>query len=145
MAGGFGNVYVFNLYVENILKVNLNGQGTAGSIIAPAQTTKPPYAPQQIVVSRTNLNQDQLNSPLFVQGSNTITVDYYMESWTAAVTIDPVNQSALQNDLWIYLCYQTAWLLDTTGDFQTFSYSQASKMVLGRQVITNQTPTSMRF
>jgi len=125
MAGGFGNVYVFNLYVEDIISFTLNGQNSAGKIVCPsAVTTKTPYSPQQLPVSRTNLNKSQLNSSLFVQGNNSMTVDYLGQSWTATVTI-PV-QPALQLDLWLYVAYQQAWLFDTSGDLlQTIQYEEA--------------------
>jgi hypothetical protein len=114
MANGFGNVYVFNLYVENMTAFNLNGQGPAGTIAGPVETSTPPYEPQQLVVSRTNLTQSQLSSPLFVQGSNDITVDYLGQAWKGTVVIG--TQPALQYDLWLYIGYQVAFLFDTVGN-----------------------------
>lgn len=113
MANGFGNVYVFNLYAEAMTAFNLNGQGSAGKIGAPVSTSTPPYVPSQLVVSRTNLNQGQLSSPLFVQGANTINVNYLGQSWQGTVNIP--TQPGLQFDLWLYVGYQIAFLFDTQG------------------------------
>ena len=111
----YGNVYIFNLYVESMTAFNLNQQGTAGTIAAPVKTTTPPYAPQQLVVARTNLTFDQLNSPLFVNGDNQISVNYGGEVWKGTINIPGPPSPSLQADLWLYIAYQQAFLFDTTG------------------------------
>lgn len=111
----YGNVYIFNLYVESMTAFNLNQQGSAGTIAAPVKTTTPPYAPQQLVVARTNLTFDQLNSPLFVNGDNQISVNYGGEVWKGTVNIPGPPSPSLQADLWLYIAYQQAFLFDTTG------------------------------
>lgn len=111
----YGNVYIFNLYVESMTQFNLNGQGSAGSIAAPLKSTTPPYAPQQLVVARTNLTINQLNAPLFVIGANNISVNYGGEVWQGTVTIPSPPNPSLQADLWLYIAYQTAFLFDTSG------------------------------
>jgi len=111
----YGNVYIFNLYVESMTQFNLNGQGSAGSIAAPVKTTTVPYAPQQLAVARTNLTINQLNSPLFVIGANNISVNYGGEVWQGTVTIPQPPNPSLQADLWLYVCYEKAFLFDTSG------------------------------
>lgn len=111
----YGNVYIFNLYINPVNQFNLNSQGSAGSIAAPAKTTTPPYAPQQLVVARTNLTVDQLNSPLFVVGANSISVNYGGQMWQGTVTIPSPPNPSLYADLWLYVCYQKAFLFDTNG------------------------------
>jgi hypothetical protein len=111
----YGNVYIFNLYIESMTQFNLNGQGSAGTIAAPVKTTTTPYAPQQLVVARTNLTQSQLNSPLFVTGANNILVNYGGEAWKGTVTIPDPPSPSLQADLWLYIAYQTAFLFTTDG------------------------------
>lgn len=136
MADGYGNVYIFNLYVEEITKFNLNDQGSAGSIIAPSQNTKPLYVPQQIAVSRTALPLNNLNSPLFVQGKNVFTADYLGQNWSGVANIDPTIFPALNFDLWLYVAFQTAWLLDTFGHLQVIYAQQTMMMKDGKEVIT---------
>jgi hypothetical protein len=111
----FGNVYIFNLYVESMTQFNLNGMGSAGSIAAPVNTTKPPYVPAQLMVGRTNLTVDQLNSPLFVNGANNILVNYGGENWKGTVTIPGPPSPSMQADLWLYIAYKTAFLFTTDG------------------------------
>lgn len=135
MANGFGDVYVFNLYVSNITRIGLNGQDSAGTIAAPTPTSKYPYQPSQLAISRTNLTVSQLSSSLFVQGDNTLTVNYFGESWTATITIGDKIKSGLQYDLWLYVCYQTAWLFDTFGNEQSFYCQQYTKMIGGKEII----------
>jgi hypothetical protein len=135
MAGGFGNVYIFNLYAEEVTAFGLNGQPmSAGSIPGPAETTKPLYVPQQIIVSRTNLYKNQLNAPLFIQGDNSFTVDYQGQNWQGTVNIDP--GTALSFDFWFYITFQTGWLLDTLGHFYTV-YSEKTTVtgLDGKQTI----------
>jgi hypothetical protein len=108
MTAPFGNVYIFNLYVEGITAIGLNNQPvTGGTIAGPLVSTTPPYVPQQLSISRTNLNQGQLNSALFVQGMNTITVDVPGQSWTGKLNIDPVAAPALAFDMWLYVATVT--------------------------------------
>ena len=111
----YGNVYIFNLYVESMTQFNLNGQGSAGSIAAPVNSTKPPYVPAQLVVGRTNLTVSQLNSPLFVIGANNVSINYGGEVWQGTVNIPSPPSPSLQADLWLYVAYQKAFLFDTTG------------------------------
>jgi len=111
----FGNVYVFNLYADNMSALNLNGMGSAGSVGAPTRSSNPPYAPRQMVVARTNLNRDQIDYPLFVNGNNDLSVNFSGESWRGAISIPSPPQITLQADLWLYIGYQNAFLFDTSG------------------------------
>jgi len=136
MANGFGDVYIFNLYVSDITKISLNGQNSAGAINAPSPVSPIPYEPRQLMVSRTNLNANQLNSSLFVQGDNTVTVDYFGQSWTTTITISDQTKTSLQNDLSLYICYQTAWLLDTFGNWRNFYSERSMKVVGGKEIVS---------
>jgi hypothetical protein len=114
----YGNVYVFNLYGSAATQVNINGQGSAGSIGAPVKgTASPPgfYAAPQLVVGRSNLTPDQLNDPLFCNGPNTIKINYDGYSWNGTITIPPASSMPLQNDLWLYLAYGQMFLFNTSG------------------------------
>jgi len=132
-SGAFGNVYVFNLYVEEVMAFGVNNVPmSAGSIAAPATTTKPLYVPQQLVVTRTNLFKSQLTSPMFVQGNNPFMVEYNGQNWQGTANLS----TALSFNYWLYLCYQTAWLFDTIGGMQQIYADQSSKMVNGKEVVT---------
>ncbi len=112
----FGNVYVFNLYADNMSALNLNGMGSAGSVGAPTRSSDPPYAPAQLIVPRTNLNQQQIDYPLFVNGSNDLSFNFGGESWRGEISIPSPPQIPIQADLWLYICYRKAFLFDTTGN-----------------------------
>jgi hypothetical protein len=114
----FGNVYVFNLYVEDMVQFGLNNQGSVVKkpVASPQKTTDPPYAPSQVVVARTNLTQDQLNTPLFVNGPNDILVGYGTDLWKGTVTIPHPPAPSLSADLWLYVGYRKAFLFDTVGN-----------------------------
>ena len=144
MSDGYGNVYIFNIYSENIAKFNLNDQGSAGTIVAPSKTaTKSPYQPQCISVSRTALPKANITSPLFVQGNNEFTVDYLGQNWTGTANIDPTIWPALNTDLWLYVFFQMAWLLDPMGHLQTIYSTETRIMEMGREVVTfNYQPSS---
>ncbi|MCA1614958.1 MAG: hypothetical protein LC795_15165 [Acidobacteria bacterium] len=115
----YGNVYVFNLYGSAATQVNINDQGSAGSIAAPTKGAKSPYyAPQQLAVARTNLTPDQLNNPLFCNGPNTVKVNYDGYTWSGKITIPGPATIPLQNDLWLYLAYGQMFLFDTNGALQ---------------------------
>jgi hypothetical protein len=133
MANGIGNVYVFNLYVQNVTSFTVNGQASAGTIVAPSQTTKALYVPQQLVVPRTPYPKQDVNSSLFAQGENDFTVDFPYQNWTGSLTID-TTWPALNFDLWLYVTFQAAWLLDTFGHFQPI-YSQKTTVMKGDQQI----------
>ncbi len=109
MADTYGSVYVFNLYVENITKLVLNGQGSAGSINAPGAA---PYTPNNLAVLRSPLTVHNLQDPQFVQGDNSVTVDVLGQSWSGTLNIDPVQAPALTQDLWLYV----ATVTDNTGN-----------------------------
>lgn len=111
----YGNVYVFNLYVESMTAFALNNQGSAGTIAAPVKTTTPPYVPQQLIVARTNLTVGQLNGPLFVNGANSVLINYGGETWSGTITIPGPPNPSMQADLWVYIAYQQAFLFDTSG------------------------------
>jgi hypothetical protein len=112
----YGNVYVFNLYGSAATQVNINGQGSAGSIAAPAKGSASPfYSPPQLVVGRSNLTPDQLNNPLFCNGPNTVKINYDGYSWSGTITIPPPASMPLQNDLWLYLAYGQMFLFNTSG------------------------------
>jgi hypothetical protein len=112
----YGNVYVFNLYGSAATQVNINGQGSAGSIAAPAKgSASPYYSPPQLVVGRSNLTPDQLNNPLFCNGPNSIKINYDGYSWNGTITIPPPASMPLQNDLWLYLAYGQMFLFNTSG------------------------------
>jgi len=121
----FGSVYVFNLYVENMTALGINVLVSAGAINAPVSTTTPPYVPQQLAVTRTNLFKSQLTSPMFVDGANTVSCFFSTgQNFSGTVTIpDP---PALSNDLWLYIAVTQdnppgvlngiAFLFDTVGN-----------------------------
>lgn len=112
----YGNVYVFNLYGAAATQVNINGQGSAGTIASPVKGSAAPYyAPQQLAVARTNLTPDQLNNPLFCNGPNSIKINYDGYTWSGTITIPGPASIPLQNDLWLYLAYGQMFLFDTTG------------------------------
>jgi len=114
----YGSVYIFNLYNDVASLKQLNGQGSVGSIPAPVKgTTAPFWAPQQVVVGRTNLTLDQLDDPLFVNAHsdnefNTLTVNYGGQSWNAKIQIPNPPNPRLETDLWLYLAYQQGFLFD---------------------------------
>jgi hypothetical protein len=111
----FGNAYIFNLYSEPA-DVSMNGQGSAGRIAAPSPSSTPPYTPSQIVVPRTNLTQDQLwGQTVLCQGQNDISINYGGQQWRVSVTIPPPPSPPLEQDLWLYLAYQQAFLFTSYG------------------------------
>ncbi len=114
----FGNVYVFNLYLESVNALNLNGtSASAGTIAAPASSTTPPWTPQQIKVARTNLMPGQLqpNQVLFCNGPNNVSISYDEGPWFGKVTIPSPPSPTMDSDLWLYIGYQKLFLFDTTG------------------------------
>jgi hypothetical protein len=112
----FGNVYIFNLYVEGISAFDLNGQGSIGRTGSPTRSGDPAYSAPQLVGMRTNLNTAQLNSPLFVNGQNQISINYGGDRWSGSVTIPGPPQLSPQADLWLYIGYKVALLFDSTGN-----------------------------
>jgi len=115
MAHDYGHVYIFNLYSTAVTKFLLNGQGSAGAIAAPSEASN--YTPAQIAqaVPRTNLHPDQLDEPMFVVGENEFTVDYDGDNWKGTIDIPNAGDTPLQNDLWMYLAYDTILFLNTDG------------------------------
>ncbi len=115
----YGNVYIFNLYPDTASLTDLNGQGPAGSIAAPTKGSSTPYwEPQQAVVARTNLDLEQLSSPLFVNAgaageSNTLSINYGGQAWRAHVQIPNPPDPQLESDLWLYLAYEQAFLFNS--------------------------------
>ncbi|HEV7642391.1 MAG TPA: hypothetical protein VGO50_00490 [Pyrinomonadaceae bacterium] len=112
----YGNVYIFNLCAEEMFISNLNGMGPLGSVASPLRSTNPPYVPQQLIASRTNLTLQQLNSPLFVIGENQLTINFAGESRLCRVSIPSPPNPPLQADLWLYIAYRQAFLFDTAGN-----------------------------
>ena len=111
----FGNCYIFNLYSAPAA-VNMNDQGSAGNIPAPASSSTPPYTPSQVVVPRTNLTEDQLSGQIVLcQGNNDITINYGGQKWHVAVVVPPPPNPPLEKDLWLYLAYQQAFLFTSDG------------------------------
>ncbi len=114
----FGNVYVFNLYVEEITQFNVNSMGSAGTVVSPVKGTASPfYAAQQVVVPRSNLLPTQLQpgQVVFCNGANSILVGYEEGPWTGTVTIPAPPSPPMDADFWLYVCYKTAFLFDTFG------------------------------
>jgi hypothetical protein len=109
----FGNVYVFNLYVEDMAALQVNNLGTAGTIAAPQLTNS--YVPSQLKVARTNIPVDDLDSPIFTLGDNSIRVNYGGESWVGVINIPSPPDPAMKADLWLYICYKKAFLFETSG------------------------------
>jgi hypothetical protein len=119
MAETFGNVYVFNESGANITAFILNNVGSAGSIAGLSEATTPPYEPFQLAVGRTNLLKEQLDSPLFVEGANSIVVVIEGENWAFTITIPPPPGGpglALDLLLHIYFYAKKAILLDNIGN-----------------------------
>lgn len=113
----YGNVYIFNLYLEEIFISNLNGMGPLGSVASPSRSTNNPrYIPGQLAAQRTNLTLSQLDSPLFVLGENQLTINSAGESRNCRVSIPSPPDPSLQADLWLYIGYREAFLFDTTGN-----------------------------
>ena len=117
MADGYGDVYCFNLYSEAVKSFNVNGQGSAGEIAGVEKgSSKPFWNPPQLVVSRTNLESSQLNSPLFVKGKNTIRINYLGRSAEVTIEVPGSPQSPLDQDLWLYCGWHSAMLFLPTGE-----------------------------
>jgi hypothetical protein len=108
-----GNVYVFNLYVENASSFGVNEQGSAGTISAPSG---PPWTPSALVVPRTNAPRDQLTSPMFAVGDNDIGINYAGQDWMGVVNIPAPPDVRFEDDLWLYLAYAQAFLFKSTGE-----------------------------
>lgn len=115
MADGWGNVYVFNLYGSPVSGFNLNSQGSAGTVPIPDKTKG--YTPSNIAVERTNLEVGQLTSPLFVNGSNSFTVNYSGTNWSGSVTIPGLGEFPSEADFVLYLAYDKAFLFSASGTF----------------------------
>jgi len=113
----FGNVYVFNEDILNITAFNLNDQGSTGMIEGLSEETTPPYQPYQLVVARTNLDREQLTSPLFVEGPNDVLIGLeggYIRDFT--ITIPPPSQAPLESDLLLHIYGGKAILLNIVGN-----------------------------
>jgi hypothetical protein len=107
----FGNAYIFNLYGASV-NVTMNGQGSAGTIPAPSQSSN--YVPSQVVVPRTNLTQDQLSGQIVLcQGRNDISISSGGVQWQLAVNVPP--NTMLWADLCLYLAYRQAFFFDSSG------------------------------
>jgi hypothetical protein len=109
-----GNTYIFNLYSVPA-NVNLNYQGRAGTIPAPSKNAPAPYTPSQIVVPRTSLNQEQLSGQIVMcQGQNDIAIDGGQRK-QVTVVVPPPPAPPLEDDLWLYLAYEEAYLFNSRG------------------------------
>lgn len=111
----YGSVYIFNLYSAPVASITLNGMPkSAGTIDAPAKGSASPfYTPPQTVVLRSNLQQSQLDpsqAPVFINGTNTLTINYSGDSWTGTIDIPKPPGLPYAKDLWLYIAYQQMFL-----------------------------------
>lgn len=101
-----GNVFVFNLFVEEASSVNLNGM-SAGRIGGAVNNS-----PQNLSVSRV-LNASESPGHFF-NGTNSIAINYPSGTFILTVRIDG-NQFPLSQNLSLYIAQNKAFLLSQYG------------------------------
>ena len=94
----------------------VNDFRSAATIDPPSADSLSPFTPFSIVIPRTNLHPDQLDTAMFVDEENTISVHYDGDNWDAKLLIPPPPKIQHHDHLWLYLEYGKAHLFEVSGN-----------------------------